>query len=224
MSRGFGAHAGRAVRALLEERGIEVLGGADVARFAGEGRVAAVVLADGREVPADAVVCGTGATPDVMLARKSGLPIGDLGGVRCTAQLAVEGVEGLYAAGDMCEYDSVVHGARVRIEHEEVAAAQGATVARNMLGQGVVHDTVPYFWSDLADWCTLEYVSGGSSFDDEVVVGEPGSGSWAVWYLAGERVKACLSVGGGADLDRARTLIRSNEQVAAADLRVGSEA
>ena len=33
---------------------------------------------------------------------------------------------GIWAAGDMCEYDSVLHGGRVRIEHHEVARAQGA--------------------------------------------------------------------------------------------------
>ena len=32
---------------------------------------------------------------------------------------------GVWAAGDMCEYDSVLHGGRVRIEHYEVARAQG---------------------------------------------------------------------------------------------------
>ena len=59
-----------------------------------------------------------------MLARKSGLVIGDSGGVSCDRTLRTS-AEHVWAAGDMCEYDSVLHGRALRIEHEEVAAAQG---------------------------------------------------------------------------------------------------
>ncbi|WP_205699357.1 NAD(P)/FAD-dependent oxidoreductase [Conexibacter sp. SYSU D00693] len=215
MERGFGVQAGRAVRGVLEAHGVEVLGGVEVERFTGEERVGAVVLKDGRELPAQLVVCGVGATPDVMLARRAGLPIGELGGVRCDAQLQVEGVEGVFAAGDMCEFHSVLHDAPMRIEHEDVAAKQGATAARNMLGAGAAHDAVPYFWTDLADWLTLEHVGGPVSWDQEVVKGELASGTGAVWYLRGGRPVACLSAGGAADLDRAREVIAARQPIAA---------
>ena len=127
-------------------------------RFEGErARASACVTAGGRELEAQAVICGVGAMPDVMLARKSGLTLGELGGVLCDSRLRTS-ADGIYAAGDMCEYDSVVHGRVVRIEHEEVAAAQGATAARNMLGADAPHDEVPYFFSDLSDWASLEYL------------------------------------------------------------------
>ena len=215
MERGFGRMVGRHVRAVLEAHGIEVVGGAAVERFAGDERVAAVVLGDGRELPADVVVCGTGAVPDVMLARKSGLEIGELGGVRCDDRLRTAH-DGLYAAGDICEHDSVVHGRVVRIEHEEVAAAQGRTVARNMLGADEAHREVPYFWSDLADWATLEYVGPAQTWDEEVVRGAPDDGEFSVWYLHEGRVVAALSAGGHADLDAARGLIAGREPVGAA--------
>ena len=157
LERGFGATAGRYFRGVLEEHGVEVIGGDEVARFEGDERVERVVTAGGRELDAQAVICGVGAMPDVMLARKAGLTIGELGGVLCDSRLRTS-AEGIFAAGDMCEYDSVVHGRVVRIEHEEAAAAQGATVARNMLGADVPHDEVPYFFSDLSDWASLEYL------------------------------------------------------------------
>ena len=157
LERGFGTTAGRFFRRVLEEHGVEVVGGEEIARFEGDERVERVVTASGRELDAGAVICGVGATPDVMLARKAGLTLGELGGVLCDSRLRTS-AEGIYAAGDMCEYDSVVHGRVVRIEHEEVAAAQGTTAARNMLGADVAHDEVPYFFSDLSDWASLEYV------------------------------------------------------------------
>jgi 3-phenylpropionate/trans-cinnamate dioxygenase ferredoxin reductase subunit len=217
MERGFGTLVGRHVRSLLEGHGIEVVGGAAVDRFAGEGRVGAVVLADGREIPADVVVCGTGAIPDVMLARRAGLEIGAFGGVVCDETLRTS-AEGLYAAGDICEHVSVVHGRTVRIEHEEVAASQGRTAARNMLGAGEPHREVPYFWTDLADWASMEYVGPAETWDTEEVRGDVGSGAFAVWYLHQGRVVAALSAGGHGDLDAARELIARREPVDVASL------
>ena len=76
--------------------------------------------------------------------------------MRCDSRLRTVSAGQVFAAGDICEYDSVVHGRVMRIEHEEVAAAQGATAARNMLGADAPHDVVPYFFSDLAAWTGYE--------------------------------------------------------------------
>ncbi|HEU4975513.1 MAG TPA: FAD-dependent oxidoreductase [Baekduia sp.] len=222
LERSFGLQAGGYVRRVLEEHGVEVVCGVEVERFEaadGGDRVGAVVLAGGRALPADVVVCGVGAQPDVMLARKSGLELGAHGGVRCDGRLRVVGADGLYAAGDMCEYDSAIHGRPVRIEHEEVAAAHGRTVARNMLGAGADHVEVPYFWTDLADWATLEYVGPAEAWDEEVVDGDPAAGAFTIWYLREGRLAAALSAGGHADLDRARELLVSGEPVRAEALK-----
>jgi 3-phenylpropionate/trans-cinnamate dioxygenase ferredoxin reductase subunit len=212
LERSFGATAGSYFRRVLEEHGVEVIGGEEVARFEGDERVQRVVTTGGRTLDAQAVICGVGAIPDVMLARKAGLALGKLGGVLCDSRLRTS-VDGVYAAGDMCEYESVVHGRFVRIEHEEVAAAQGRTAARNMLGADVAHDEVPYFFSDLSDWASLEYVGAAFGWDAEEVEGSVDDGAFAIWYRDGGAVRAMLSVGGFGDLDRARSEIRSSASV-----------
>jgi 3-phenylpropionate/trans-cinnamate dioxygenase ferredoxin reductase component len=207
LERGFGARAGRWFRELLEGHGVEVVGESSVTAFAGSERVEAVQLEDGRSLPADVVVIGAGVTPDVMLARKSGLEIGDSGGVRCDARLRTS-AEGVYAAGDVCEYASPVHdGRHVRIEHEDHAERQGETAARNMLGAAEEHRVVPYFFSDLADWASLEYVGGAAEWDKEVVEGSLDDGRFSVWYLEGRRVRGVLDVNGHGDLERGREAI-----------------
>jgi 3-phenylpropionate/trans-cinnamate dioxygenase ferredoxin reductase subunit len=209
LERHFGAVAGRFVQGLLTAHGIEIVAGADVSAFDGEGedgRVSAVVCADGRRVEGDLVVVGVGATPDVMLARKAGLEIGDSGGVACDRRLRTS-AEGIFAAGDMCEYDSVLHGRRLRIEHEEVAAAQGRHAARTMLGSDEPFAEVPYFWSDLADWATLEYVGPAPAWDEEIVHGDPAEGAFSVWYVQEDRLRAALAVGRTVDVERAAALI-----------------
>jgi 3-phenylpropionate/trans-cinnamate dioxygenase ferredoxin reductase subunit len=209
MERAFGLQAGAWVRSVLGSHGVTVRASAEVERFEGdEDRIQRVVLAGGEVLGAEVVVIGVGAQPDVMLARKSGLAIGPHGGVEANARLEVKGATGLYVAGDMAEYDSVVHGRAVRIEHEEVAAAHGRTVARNMLGAGAPHAEVPYFFSDLADWASLEYVGPApSGWDDEDVEGDVASGAFAITYRLGGRTVAYLSANGHGDLDAARAEI-----------------
>ncbi|WCB92562.1 Dicamba O-demethylase 1, ferredoxin reductase component [Baekduia alba] len=209
MERAFGLQVGAWVRGVLAGHGIQVVSDVEVERFEGEGdRVQRVVLAGGRSIDAELVVAGVGVTPDVMLARKSGLEIGERGGVRADAQLRAHGADGLYVAGDIAEYDSPVHGgAIVRVEHEEHAAAQGRTVARNMLGAAVDHTEVPYFFSDLADWASFEYVGPALAWDEEVLEGDMAEGEFTVWYVADGKVAAMLSAGGHGDIDRGKELI-----------------
>lgn len=215
--RTFGPVAGQYVADLLTKHGIEIVAGADVVEFAGEGEddapVTAVVCEDGRRIDADLVVVGVGATPDVMLAKKIGLEIGASGGVACDQRLQTS-AEGVFAAGDMCEYDSVIHDRRLRIEHEEVAAAQGRAAARAMLGSEEPFAEVPYFWSDLADWATLEYVGPADAWDEELVHGDPAGGEFTVWYVTDGRLAGALTVGRADDLDLARELLVSGESVA----------
>jgi 3-phenylpropionate/trans-cinnamate dioxygenase ferredoxin reductase subunit len=212
LERGFGAVAGRFVGDLMTEHGIEIVASTDVAEFAGDpdsdddAPVTAVVCSDGTRVDADLVVAGVGATPDVMLARKAGLELGATGGVACDRALRTA-ADGIFAAGDMCEYDSVVHGRRLRIEHEEVAAAQGRHAARAMLGSDEPYTEIPYFWSDLADWATLEYVGPAPGWHDEIVHGDPATGAFSVWYLHDGRLGGALAVGRSGDLDVARELL-----------------
>ena len=124
----------------------------------------------------------------------------------CDATLR-SSVEGIFAAGDICEYDSIVHGRRLRIEHEEVAAAQGRHAARAMLGSDEPYAVVPYFWSDLADWATLEYVGPAATWDEEIVRGDPEAGEFSIVYADGGRIVAALAVGRGDDLESAKALI-----------------
>jgi 3-phenylpropionate/trans-cinnamate dioxygenase ferredoxin reductase subunit len=210
LSRGFGEQAGRFFQARLEEHGIRVFGNEELDRFEGtDGHITRVITKAGRELDADAVVIGVGAVPDVTLARSAGLTLGDSGGVSLDSRLQTS-VPGVYAAGDIAEYESVVHGGRrLRIEHWDVCFNQGKTAALNMLGRDQPHDVVPYFFSDLSDWASLEYVGPASEWDQEVVRGSLEEGEFSIWYLDHGRLAAALSVGRSDDLEHARRLIAS---------------
>jgi len=214
LSRHFGEHAGRFFQDRLEEHGLAVYGSDELDRFEGaDGRVTRVVTKAGRLLDCDAVVIGAGVAPDLTLARGAGMPLGDRGGVTVDPRLQTA-VPGVYAAGDIAEYESVIHGGRrLRIEHWDVAFNQGKTVALNMLGHDQPHDVVPYFFSDLSDWVSLEYVGPAYEWDEEVVRGSIGEGQFSIWYLKAGRVAAALSVERSEDLEHARRLIVSGAGV-----------
>jgi 3-phenylpropionate/trans-cinnamate dioxygenase ferredoxin reductase component len=210
-----GRTVGRFFQGVLEERGVDVVGGDEIARLEGDGgQVKKVVTAGGRELECDCVVIGAGVMPDTMLARQAGLELGETGGVLCSARLETS-VEGVFAAGDAAEFDSPLYGERVRIEHWDVAREQGATAAHNMLGHDAPHEAVPYFWSDLADWASLEYVSsGGVPRGEPIVRGSIEDGAFSAFWVADRGLLvAALVVGREDELEQARRLIAEGRSV-----------
>ena len=151
------------------------------------------------------VVIGAGVAPDVMLAKSAGLELGEAGGVRCSSRLETS-AEGVYAAGDICEYDSPVHGRPIRIEHWDVAFNHGKTAALNMLGKPTEHEAVPYFFSDLADWASMEYVGPGSG--EPVIRGSLAGGDFTAFYVDEGKVTSALTVGRSDDLEHAQRFMR----------------
>jgi 3-phenylpropionate/trans-cinnamate dioxygenase ferredoxin reductase component len=211
LERQFGREIGGFFQSVLEEHGVELHGGDELDRFEGSnGRVERVVTKGGLELDCQCVVIGAGVIPDTTLAQRAELEIGDAGGVRCSSRLE-SSVPGIYAAGDICEYDSVIHGRPMRIEHWDVAFNQGKTAALNMLGREQDHDEVPYFFSDLADWASMEYVGPGSG--EAVVRGSLEDGDFTAFFVDDGRVSAALTVGRSDDLEHARRFIKEGARV-----------
>ena len=216
LERQIGAEIGGFFQGVLEGHGVAVHGRDELERFEGDsGRVGRVVTKAGLGLECDCVVIGSGVMPDVMLARAAGLELGESGGVKCSSRLETS-APGLYAAGDLCEYESVIHDGHVRIEHWDVALQQGRTAALNMLGRDLPHDTIPYFFADLADWAAMEYVGVGGG--EPVVRGSLDDGEFTAFYLDGGRVTGALAVGRSGDLEHARRWIPERTTVDAATL------
>jgi len=206
----FGPEVGAWFQRVLEQHGIEVHGGQELARLEGTDGVRKVITSGGLELDCDMVVIGAGVTPDVMLAKQAGLQLGESGGVKCSARLE-SSVPGIYAAGDICEYDSPVHGRPIRVEHWDVAFNQGRTAALNMLGRPAEHDVVPYFFSDLADWASMEYVGPGAG--EAVIRGSLDDGDFTAFYVDDGRVTAALTVGRSDDLEHAKRFINESGEI-----------
>ena len=119
-----------------------LLTGTGVARIEAD----AVVLADGRRIPADIVIAGIGAAPAIALAEAAGLALDN--GIACDAEMRTSDPD-IFAAGDCCSFPHGLYGARrMRFEAWRAAQDQAAVAAENMLGGHRQFLAVPWFWSD----------------------------------------------------------------------------
>lgn len=202
----YGPEVGGFFQGVLEEHGVKVHGSQELERFEGDdGRVHRLVTKSGLEVKCDFVVIGAGVHPELHLAEQAGIEIGK--GVLTDRYLETS-APGVFAAGDIAEYDSVVHGGRIRIEHWDVAFNHGKYAALNMLGKKQEYDVVPYFWSDLADWTSMEYVGPASDWDEIWWRGSREEGKFTAWYIKDSKLAAALTVGRSDDLQTASRLLR----------------
>jgi len=196
-------------RDLHVAHGVDFRFGAGVREFAVDGgKVRAVVLADGTEVPADLVVVGVGVVPATDLAEAAGLAVDN--GVVADASLRTSDPD-VYACGDVVSWHHKLIGGRIRVEHWSNALNGGPAAARSMLGQPVEYDRLPYFFTDQYD-LGMEYCGWVTPEDYDTVVFRCESGkesedagsdgrasmdptpSFLAFWVAGGRVLAGMNV------------------------------
>lgn len=149
MGRSVPAIVSEAVVAEHQRRGVDVRFGVEVAALEGTARVQTVRLATGEILACDIVVYGLGVRPNVDLAAAAGLSIDN--GIRTNQYLCTDD-ERIFACGDVCCYDSQLYGRAIRVENWRNAEDQADSAARNMLGQQLAFDAVPWFWSNQYDF------------------------------------------------------------------------
>ena len=167
--------------------GVDILTGAEVVAIARDG----VTLADGSVVRADAVLVGVGALACESLARSAGLLCDD--GV-VVDQEARTSDPAIFAVGDMTRRPIPVHGGvRHRLESVPNALEQAKQAAAALVGRPAPPPEVPWFWSDQYDF-KLQIAGLPFNADRQVVRGDPATGSFAVFHLAGDRIVSVEAV------------------------------
>ncbi len=124
---------------------VEVLLSARISDFAeSAGRIDAIELEGGRRIACGMVMVGVGIEPDTEWLEQSGF---DPDGVRAYPNGRTMAPD-VYAAGDAARIFNPATGDYERSEHWEAAAAQGAEVARAMLGIEPAPKALHSFWTD----------------------------------------------------------------------------
>tara|TARA_R110002110_G_scaffold70800_1_gene189475 strand:- start:4318 stop:6765 length:2448 start_codon:yes stop_codon:yes gene_type:complete len=107
MERQLDSSAGYLLKKALEDRGIRVLTGANTKEITGNGKVEAVRLEDGTEIPADLVVMAVGIRPNAQMAKEAGLTVNR--GIVVNDQMQTSD-ERIYALGECAEINSTCYG------------------------------------------------------------------------------------------------------------------
>ncbi|MFE1600991.1 NAD(P)/FAD-dependent oxidoreductase [Methylobacterium sp. ID0610] len=198
------------VREAMESRGVRVLLEADTVCVAGEGRVEAISLADGRVLPADLVVMSVGVRPSTALAASAGLAIGR--GIKVDDRMTTSD-PAIYALGECAEHRGLTYGlvepayeqAEVLSRHlcGEDAAYEGTSLATSLKVSGL-----PVFSAGVVD------VPTGA---EAVTWSDPGAGLYRKLVIAENRLLGAVFVGDVAEQGWCKTLIRTGDRLARTD-------
>ncbi|MFI2782272.1 NAD(P)/FAD-dependent oxidoreductase [Streptomyces sp. ALB3] len=193
------------------ESGADLLTGARVARV----EQGTVHLADGRAVPAGAVVVGIGARPATAWLAGSGIALGPDGSVTADSSLRTS-LPDVHAVGDCASFPSARYRERLLVHHWD-NALQGPRAVAAALVDGVArtYDPVPYFWSEQFGRF-VQYAGHHTGADTLLWRGDPAGPAWSVCWLRQGVLVAVLAVSRPRDLAQGRKLIEAGTRIDAA--------
>ncbi|MGW2648883.1 NAD(P)/FAD-dependent oxidoreductase [Streptomyces sp. NPDC001393] len=206
----LGEAMGRIVSALHADHGVRLLCGVGVKGLSGERRVDAVLLEDGRSIPADTVVVGVGARPCVEWLEGSGVALDN--GVKCGADGRTS-VAGVVAVGDCASWYDPHTGVHRRVEHWTGALERPDAAVAALLAHGATEPGVPrppYFWSDQYG-VKIQFVGHAAGADSVTVEeGSTDDRSFLAVYRRADRPVAVLG------MNQPRLFTRRRKQFASA--------
>jgi nitrite reductase (NADH) large subunit len=206
MERQLDAAAADILRRLVEEKGVRVLLNANATRINGAGRVEGIEFADGRTVPADAVIFAVGIQPNADLARQAGLDVGR--GVKVDDGLKTSEA-GVFAIGECAEHRGVCYGL------VEPAYEQGRVLAMRLAGQdasyggSVVSTNLKV--SGVRVFSAGDYL--GEDDARRIVCKDPRMGIYRKLVIRGDRLVGAILVGDTSGAADFLDLIRSGADI-----------
>jgi 3-phenylpropionate/trans-cinnamate dioxygenase ferredoxin reductase subunit len=212
LANALGDELGQMFADLHEQNGVILRRSVSVESILGhDGRATAVRLESGEVIPADLVLVGIGATPNVELADSAGLTIDN--GVSVDASLRTSD-PAIYAAGDVANAYHPVAKLQLRSEHWANALNGGKAAARSMLGQNVSYDDIPYFYTDQFD-VGMEYSGFGplTRGADVVYRGDRAGREFIAFWVTGGKVVAGMNVNIWDVNEAVQGIIRRGNQV-----------
>ncbi len=212
LSGAIGDELGAMFADLHKEHGVDMRMSVSVEKIVGShGKVAGVQLDTGEVIPADLVLIGVGAVPNVALADDAGI-ITENGIVVDQAMQTSD--PDIFAAGDVANAFHPLANMRLRSEHWANALNEGPAAARGMLGQNESFEDIPYFYTDQYD-VGMEYSGYGPMTRGAKVVyrGNREGREFIAFWIRDERVVAGMNVNVWDVNEQVQRLIREGKAI-----------
>lgn len=104
-----------------------------VTAFLGEnGKLTAVKLQNGTEIPCELAVVAIGVSPNIKLAKDAGIEIGHTGGIKVNEYMQTNDPD-IYAAGDCVEIPNLITGESVLAPYGDLANLEGRVAGENVI-------------------------------------------------------------------------------------------
>ncbi|MEI6608680.1 MAG: FAD-dependent oxidoreductase [Deltaproteobacteria bacterium] len=122
----------------VKSKGANVITENGIAAFLGEnGKLTAVKLQNGTELPCELAVVAIGVRPNVKLAQEAGLKVGALGGLDVNEYMQTSDPD-IYAVGDCVETVNRITGKKVLAPYGDLANLQGRVAGENAASENCV--------------------------------------------------------------------------------------
>ena len=123
----------------LIDEGVELITGEKVLKFNGNERVESVYLSNNKQIPAELVILGIGASPNSDLAKRAGLEIGKGNGIVVDEYLRTSDPD-IFAIGDCAEKKDFFTRKRINIMLASTATAEARIAGANLFKINVLRD------------------------------------------------------------------------------------
>ncbi|MCB8768431.1 NAD(P)/FAD-dependent oxidoreductase [Acinetobacter soli] len=191
-----------------QKKGVELYLGQGVDYLEGDqGRVHTVILANGTRIATDMVIVGIGLNPEVNVLVEAGAAFSN--GIETDRRCRTSLVD-IFAIGDCANHENFfADGQRIRLESVQNANDQAMIVTKEILDKGEDYAAVPWFWSNQYD-LKLQTIGLSIGYDQEILRGEPDSGSFTVIYLREGKIIAIDCVNRPSDFIQGKTIIQQS--------------
>jgi len=185
-----------------------------------EGKVSAVVLDDGEELPADICIIGAGIVPATdYIKPNTGITIERDKSVVVDKYL--QAAEGVYAVGDLARYPFHLTGELIRVEHYGMSQLQGHLAALNFLGKNKPLTNIPFFWTTQYAK-RLTYAGHALTYDDVIIDGDLDAMKFVAYYVKGSQVLAVAALNRDPIASLAAELMASGKMPTAEQIKSGN--
>ncbi|MCG2660138.1 MAG: FAD-dependent oxidoreductase [Kiritimatiellae bacterium] len=131
---------------MLKSRGVNIRTNVKVVEIAGDKQVQAVRLSDGTSIPAEVVIFGIGAVPNIEIAKTAGLKLGPTGAIAVDRAMRTS-CEHIFACGDCAEKVSFFGGRPSPLRLASIATLEARIAGANLYDIRREHDGTVGVWS-----------------------------------------------------------------------------